>query len=176
MNQEEIKKALEALGKGGITVAGDLVLEKHVEHEVNNVEAGGIGIQIVNGNVSSDRDHALATDEQICRAITAINGKDKVLKHQQAFLGICCYLASCHKWPQNKATSVNRIVQLADAGNWEVSCKWESIRRFASYKFAMKDYSEWDEYSPNETEREIFNECRDVARAFERQLQIEMRK
>ena len=36
-------------GKGGITVAGDLVLEKHVEHEVNGVEAGGIGIQIVNG-------------------------------------------------------------------------------------------------------------------------------
>lgn len=49
MNQEEFKKALEAFGKGGITVAGDLVLEKHVEHEVNNVEAGGIGIQIVNG-------------------------------------------------------------------------------------------------------------------------------
>ena len=49
MKQEDIQKALEALGKSGITVAGDLVLEKHVEHEVNNVEAGGIGIQIVNG-------------------------------------------------------------------------------------------------------------------------------
>lgn len=176
MNQEEIKKALEALGKGSITVAGDLVLEKHVEHEVNNVEAGGIGIQIVNGNVSSDRDHGLATGEQICRAITAINGKDKVLKHQQAFLGICCYLASCHKWPQNKETSVNRINQLPDANKWEIPCKWDSVRKFAAYKFAMKDYSEWDEYSPNETERVIFNECRDVARAFEQQLQIEMRK
>ena len=176
MKQEDIQKTLEALGKGGITVAGDFVVSKNVEYEVNNVEAGGIGIQIVNGNVSSDRNHALATDEQICRAITAINGKDKVLKHQQAFLGICCYLASCQKWPQNKETSVNRIVQLADAGNWDVSCKWESIRKFASYKFAMKDYSEWDEYSPNETERVIFNECRDVARAFEQQLQIEMRK
>lgn len=176
MNQEEFKKALEALGKGSITVAGDLVLEKHVEHEVNNVETGGIGIQIVNGNVSSDRDHGLATDEQICRAITAINGKDKVLKHQQAFLGICCYLASCHKWPQNKETSVNRINQLPDANKWEIPCKWDSVRKFAAYKFAMKDYSEWDEYSPNETERVIFNECRDVARAFEQQLQIEMRK
>lgn len=49
MTQEDLQKALEALGKGGITVAGDLVLEKHVEHEVNGVEAGGIGIQIVNG-------------------------------------------------------------------------------------------------------------------------------
>ncbi len=49
MNQEEIQKALEALGKGGIQVNGDFVVSKHVEHEVNNVEAGGIGIQIVNG-------------------------------------------------------------------------------------------------------------------------------
>ena len=49
MNQEDIQKALEAISKGGITVAGDLVLEKKVEYEVNNVEKGGIGIQIVNG-------------------------------------------------------------------------------------------------------------------------------
>ena len=39
--------ALEAISKSGIKVAGDLVLEKHVEHEVANVEAGGIGIQII---------------------------------------------------------------------------------------------------------------------------------
>ena len=44
-----MQKALEAIGKGGIQVAGDLVVEKHVEYEVNNVENGGIGIQIVNG-------------------------------------------------------------------------------------------------------------------------------
>ena len=42
--------ALEAISKSGIKVAGDLVLEKHVEHEVANVEAGGIGIQINNGS------------------------------------------------------------------------------------------------------------------------------
>lgn len=176
MNQEEIKKALETLGKTGIQVNGDFVMSKHVEYEVNNVENGGIGIQIVNGNVGPGQGHAQVTDEQINRAITAINGKDNVLKHQQAFLGICCYLASCHKWPQNKETSVNRINQLPDAVNWEIPCKWESIRKYVAYKFATKDYSEWDEYSPNETERIIFNECRDVARAFEQQLQIEMQK
>ena len=47
MDQEKIKKALEAISKSGITVAGDLVLEKSVEYEVNNVEDGGIGIQII---------------------------------------------------------------------------------------------------------------------------------
>lgn len=49
MKQEDIQKAMEALGKGGIMVNGDLVLEKHVEHEIGNVEAGGIGIQIIHG-------------------------------------------------------------------------------------------------------------------------------
>lgn len=40
---------LAALGQSGIHVAGDLVLEKRVEYEVNNVESGGVGIQVVRG-------------------------------------------------------------------------------------------------------------------------------
>ena len=32
-----------------INVAGDYVQSKHVDYEINNVEAGGIGIQFVNG-------------------------------------------------------------------------------------------------------------------------------
>ncbi|MDO4995296.1 MAG: hypothetical protein Q4E32_09895 [Bacteroidales bacterium] len=48
MEQEELKTIIESLGKGGIHVAGDFVVEKHVENEVNCVESGGIGIQIVN--------------------------------------------------------------------------------------------------------------------------------
>ena len=50
MKQEKLQKTLESLAKSGITVAGDLVLEKKVEYEVNNVEKGGIGIQIINGS------------------------------------------------------------------------------------------------------------------------------
>lgn len=49
MDQEEILKMIEAaMSKGGVHVAGDIVAVKNVEHEVSNVEAGGIGIQIVN--------------------------------------------------------------------------------------------------------------------------------
>lgn len=54
MNQDIIQKALEAIGKSGIKVAGDLVIEKHVEYEVDNVEDGGIGIQIINGQRVED--------------------------------------------------------------------------------------------------------------------------
>lgn len=54
MKQEDIQAALEAIGKCGIKVAGDLVIEKHVEYEVDNVEDGGIGIQIMNGQRVED--------------------------------------------------------------------------------------------------------------------------
>jgi hypothetical protein len=47
MKQEDIKNVLEAIGKGNFTIAGDFVLEKNVEYEVDNVEDGGIGIQNV---------------------------------------------------------------------------------------------------------------------------------
>lgn len=47
------KDLLEQILKSGITVQGDLVMEKHVEHEIGNVEAGGIGIQIVQGGAAA---------------------------------------------------------------------------------------------------------------------------
>ena len=43
----EIEDLAKLLTGCNINVKGDLVMEKHVEHEVANVEAGGIGIQIV---------------------------------------------------------------------------------------------------------------------------------
>ena len=43
------KELLEKILKGGITVQGDFVMEKHVENEIGNVETGGIGIQINHG-------------------------------------------------------------------------------------------------------------------------------
>ena len=53
MMQEKLQKTLEAVAKSGITVNGDFVLEKHVEHDIGNVENGGIGIQIINGKDAS---------------------------------------------------------------------------------------------------------------------------
>ncbi len=62
MKQEELQKALESIAKGGIHVAGDFVVEKHVEHEVANVEAGGIGIQIVNAGKEELRQEAMVEE------------------------------------------------------------------------------------------------------------------
>ena len=71
MNKEDLQAALEAIGKGGIHVAGDFVMEKHVDHEVANVETGGIGIQIINGEKTSQpvSDKKELSAEQLARAI-----------------------------------------------------------------------------------------------------------
>ena len=42
------EEKLALLKNAGVTVLGDLVLEKHVEHEIGVVQDGGIDIQIVN--------------------------------------------------------------------------------------------------------------------------------
>ena len=156
--------------------------QRMIESVLKNARVGQLNIVMESGvtvnyyESSSEAHHVTVSDEQISRAINAINGKDKVLKHQQAFLGICCYLASHYKWPNNMELSANRLMQLPGADEWELPCKWESIRKLLVLKFAKKDYSEWNEYKPNESELSIFRECRDVARAFEQQLQIEMQQ
>lgn len=73
MTQEELQKVLEAIGKGGINVNGDLVLEKHVEHEIGNVEAGGIGIQINNGMAASAKESGKGNGGRPKRVGTTIN-------------------------------------------------------------------------------------------------------
>ncbi|MBQ2051693.1 MAG: hypothetical protein II495_05595, partial [Paludibacteraceae bacterium] len=65
MKKEDLMAALEAISKSGIKVAGDLVLEKHVEHEVANVEAGGIGIQINNGEAAKEAKTKAAHSKKI---------------------------------------------------------------------------------------------------------------
>lgn len=130
--------------------------------------------QVVYNEVGATAADRRATDEQIYRAIAAINGKDKVLRHQQAFLGICCYLASTQKWPGRLEACAQRVALLDKDGEWYCACKWESFRKFSRYRFALADYAEWDDYEPNDTEEEIFIECRDVARALDIQLQMEM--
>lgn len=71
MKQEKQQKTLETLAKSGITVAGDLVLEKNVEYEVNNVEKGGIGIQIINGSKETSQ---TVSDREIKSALEMQEG------------------------------------------------------------------------------------------------------
>ena len=71
MDKDILQKVLEALGRAN--VAGDLVMEKNVEYEVNNVENGGIGIQVNYGITPSAKEGGKGNGGRPKRAGTTIN-------------------------------------------------------------------------------------------------------
>lgn len=119
MTQEELQKALEAIGKGGIQVAGDLVVEKHVENEIGNVENGGIGIQIMNGkNVSqSEANQPQSIDEQ--------QQEGKSEKDEEKFHFVHPELDEQEGWKIHNA--VKRVVKL------------QGIQMICQYLMQLKD-------------------------------------
>ena len=116
MTQEELQKALEAIGKGGIQVAGDLVVEKHVEYEVNNVEDGGIGIQIINGK-EEPQSEPQSIDEQ--------QQEGKSEKDEEMFHFVHPELEEQEGWKIHNA--VKRVVKL------------QGIQMICQYLMQLKD-------------------------------------
>ena len=66
--------------------------QRMIESVLKNARVGQLNIVMESGvtvnyyESSSEDHHVKVSDEQISRAINAINGKDKVLKHQQKHL------------------------------------------------------------------------------------------
>ena len=51
MTPQQKQQYLQAiLNSANVNIAGDLVMEKHVQYEIENVEQGAVGIQIINNN------------------------------------------------------------------------------------------------------------------------------
>lgn len=117
MNQEDIQKTLEAISKSGITVAGDLVLEKKVEYEVNNVENGGIGIQIINGekNSQSVSDKKELSKEQLA---SAIENCQEYFWAKSAYAVLFCLLRDDYKKELSQAGFERMIATLPYKKNW----------------------------------------------------------
>jgi hypothetical protein len=129
MDKEELQKTLEAIGKGGINVAGDLVIEKHVDYEVNNVEAGGIGIQI-----NSGREKSLTTsDEDIKEAIEALmeatDGEGQYIMHDldqwYAIFRVLSQLCGYSSKPKDFETNMRNI----GADKLRIPCKYDNYRK-----------------------------------------------
>ena len=128
MDKEELQKALEAIGKGGINVAGDLVIEKHVDYEVSNVEAGGIGIQI-----NSGREKSLTTsDEDIKEAIEALEATDSEgqyimhdLDQWYAIFRVLSQLCGYSSKPKDFETNMRNI----GADKLRIPCKYDNYRK-----------------------------------------------
>ena len=144
MNQEDIKKALEAIGKGGIHVAGDLVLEKKVEYEVNNVENGGIGIQIINGEKNSDR--KVFSKEQLARAIEHCQ---EFFWGNSAYAVVFCICRDEYNMNMGKTAFEDMVEKLPYKRKRDFTCPKGTIANaFSDNQIFNENIKEWDRYSP----------------------------
>ncbi len=117
------------------------------------------------------------TNDQIARAIAAINGKDNVLRNFQDWLGVCCLLSSKYDFPIRLEDCVSQILELPFAnGDLEVECKYDNIRRFTTNKFVGISYERWGSYVPNDTERTLFQKCFTVARALDNEIEKQLKE
>ena len=113
MKPEDLQKVLESLGKGGINVNGDFVLNKHTEYEIGNVEKGGIGIQINNGTTAAAKE---TKEENL-----ATNDKTTLSESRQAIL--------------------RQLLVLADNGDWVEDIKAEDIKTMLRTVLGVGDIS-----------------------------------
>ena len=146
MKQEDLQKTLEVLSKGGIHVAGDFVVSKHVEYEVNNVEAGGIGIQINNEKCSP---MVTNTEEDVKSAIEKLmEARDEngtyIMRDQDQWYAVFRVLSAKCGFPQK---SKDFVVTMANLGldNLRVPCRYESIRK-VSFHNLPQNVDLWHQY------------------------------
>lgn len=129
MNQDKLQQALEAIAKSGITVKGDLVLEKNVEYEVNNVEDGGIGIQIINGKseplAQSDKDIKAAVEDLL--KLKDEKG-DFVFKNKKQWWAIYRVLSTFCNFPKKMTDFVTKITDMnIDYGDNPTMITYDSL-------------------------------------------------
>lgn len=145
MKKEDLQAALEAISKSGIQVAGDLVLEKNVEYEVANVEAGGIGIQINNGKDStlsvSDKDIKSAIEE--LQAIQDERG-DFLMHDLDQWYAIFRVLSHFCGYP-TKPKDFELIMKNIGADDLRLPCKYENFRKVTLNKLPQ-NVALWKQY------------------------------
>ena len=152
MTEEDRLKVLEVLSKGGMSV-GQLIVENSGTNNYYDYK-------------SAERKAETYTDEQIARAIMAINGKGKPLSLMKHFVGVICVLQSIG-WPKKFATCCTRINQLPGHENFPVRCDSNAIKSTQALRFAAVDYKEWATYEPKPGEEAAtFKECKFAADSF----------
>ena len=145
MKKEDLQAAIEAISKSGIQVAGDLVLEKNVEYEVANVEAGGIGIQINNGKDStlsvSDKDIKSAIEE--LQAIQDERG-DFLMHDLDQWYAIFRVLSHFCGYP-TKPKDFELTMKNIGADDLRLPCKYENFRKVTLNKLPQ-NVALWRQY------------------------------
>lgn len=114
MKKEEMMAVLETIGKSGVIVQGDLVLEKKVEYEVNSVEEGGIGIQIINGKEDKP---LTVSDKEIKATLETLlklkDDKDKlVFRNKKQWWAVYRVLSTFCQYPKQMNSFKTKITDM----------------------------------------------------------------
>ena len=136
MNEEKIAKALDMLGKCGVAVAGDLVLEKHVDKEIGNVESGGIGIMINGREVATDNEETEAGTDLVEKLKPIFyNNEDDVRLFLKEIIGMN---------PNNITDLVNTWVQdkrISNYGNSRKGDLWQILNDAGLYTKSRQNWN-----------------------------------
>ena len=110
------------------------------------------------------------TDDVVAKALVAINGKNKSLSEKQLFLGVANVLKYKCGWAGKLKNQCDKINMLPVADQLEVLCDYNNVKGIGALKFASLKYTEWQDYSPTNVEREVFYKVKAVADEFDQEL------
>lgn len=145
MKKEEMMAALEVLNKGGIVVAGDFVMEKKVDYEIANVEAGGIGIQIKSGVDNP----MTVSDKDIKAAIVELQeAKDEdgeyLMHDYDQWYGVFRVLSHYCGYP-TKPKDFEMTMKNIGADSFRLPCIYENFRKVKPNKLPQ-NIDLWKQY------------------------------
>ena len=123
------------------------------------------------GATKAETQRPKCSDEQVAKALVAINGKENVLNNYQVWLGACCLLMGKYGFPQNLESCCNRITNLPyGEAALAIECKYESVRKFSYLRFVKVDVDQWGDYKPNDDEKKLFYGCLAVVQKLDNLL------
>lgn len=160
MKKEDLQQVIEAISKSGIHVAGDLVLEKHVEHEVANVEAGGIGIQIINGEKTSATtpEKKELSAEKLAKAIE--NCQD-YFWGSASYAVVFCVCRDDYKMTPNMSAFERKVELLSYKKERNYVCKTGTITNaFSDNNIYHSHIDKWKEEGADERQIKLRDELR----------------
>ena len=158
MTEEKQMEFLDRLIRNGVNI-GQLIMDNHGTMEISNNMGG-----------SGEERKPKVTEEHIARALMALNGKGKPIDSQRAWLGACCLLGWKYGFSRNLKDCCQQLEGLVDMGELEFECKYDSIRMYGSWKFVKEKYDDWEDYTPRDDERAMFEKSLSVAQSLEKEI------
>ena len=110
------------------------------------------------------------TDEQIARAIEAINGKGKAIDSKQKMAAVYWYLRWAAGWPVGTQQFCDRMNLLPFGQQLAFPCDYRNIRDWTTLSFMHEDARQMEKVRYSKNDAEVFYQCREVVMALENAL------